>query len=92
MYGKVLSEILEHEQKTNKLVYPNYKDFCRFNFMKELGGDGIELINQEILEKFGQVMKTMLSTLGKNFLNGSKNVFKVPIPIYINDQRSLMEV
>lgn len=91
MYGKILEEIVKQENNTKNLVYPNYKDFCRFNFMKELGGDGMELINQEILEKFGQVIKTMLSTLGKNFLGGSKNLFRVPVPIYINDQRSLME-
>jgi hypothetical protein len=60
------------------------------DYMKELGAIGIEFINQSIISKHKGVIKFLLKKIGSNILSG-KSIMNVSLPIYIFDQRSLLE-
>ena len=92
IYGNLIKELTEMKKKEKEIKYKtNYDDYMRFNYMKELGGSGLELIDSIAMERFSKVMGYMIKNLGKNFFNG-KNITQVALPIYINDERSNLEM
>lgn len=91
IYGDVLKKLLEEAKNTNEIKFKcNFEEYVKYNFIKELGADGLELIDNQALEKTGKVIGYMIKNLGKNFFTG-KNITQVSLPVYINDERSQLE-
>lgn len=92
IYGNVLEEIFKKDNDCPYILYKrNYDEYPRFNFMKALGTPGLELIDHLSLEKTDKVVGYMLKNLGKNFLSG-KNLTQISLPIYLNDDRTMLEM
>lgn len=62
----------------------------KINFIKQTGEAGIEWINQEEIKKQRSIISYLVSKVGKNILSG-KLIMDVSLPIYIFDERSLLE-
>jgi hypothetical protein len=60
------------------------------DYMKTHGAIGIEFINQNIISKHKSVITYLIKKIGSNILSG-KSIMNVSLPIYIFDQRSLLE-
>ena len=91
-YSAFVKELLEEEKNKKEITYKkNYDQYCKFNYMKELGGDGLELIDNKTLEALKSVAAYMVKTAGKGFFNGS-SIMRTPLPVYINDERTTLEV
>jgi hypothetical protein len=58
--------------------------------MKGYGTEGLEFIDQETLNKQRGIISYMLKKVGTNLLSG-KSIMNVSLPIYIFDQRSMLE-
>jgi hypothetical protein len=58
--------------------------------MKTFGNEGLEFIDQDILEKQKTVLSYLLKKIGNNLITG-KSVINVSLPIYIFDARSLLD-
>jgi hypothetical protein len=58
--------------------------------MKTYGNEGLEFIDEEVLEKQRSVVSYLLKKIGNNLLSG-KSLTGVSLPIYIFDNRSLLE-
>lgn len=92
IYGNIYKELLAKERQAREITYEEkYEDFTKFNYIKELGGDGMEMINQQILENQNRVFSYMVSQLGKNFMKG-KNLLRIPMPLYVNDKRTALQL
>jgi hypothetical protein len=62
----------------------------KINFIKQPGESGLEWINQEEIKKQRSIISYLLSKVGGNLLTG-KSIMNVSLPIYIFDERSLLE-
>lgn len=92
IYGEIYKKLYEETIKTKEITYKvNYDEYVKYNYIKELGGDGLELIDNQALEKTGKVIGYMAKNFGKNFFAG-KNITQIALPIYINDERSSLEM
>jgi len=58
--------------------------------MKTHGAIGVEFINQEVIIKHKSVITYLIKKIGSNILSG-KSIMNVSLPIFIFDQRSLLE-
>ena len=92
IYGDEV-EVLKQAEKSRKIFKYNinYEEYCKFNYMKEPGDSGLELIDKVNLDLANKVVSTLLKTLGKNFLAG-RDLTTITTPIFINDERSIMEL
>ncbi len=61
------------------------------NFIKQVGANGLEFINQEEMKKQRNILTYMIKTVGSNLLNG-KSIMNVSLPINISDYRSNVEM
>lgn len=92
IYGEIYRKLYEETVNTKEIKYStNYDEYVKYNFIKELGGEGLELIDNQALEKTGKVIGYMAKNFGKNFFAG-KNITQISLPIYINDERSALEM
>ena len=92
IYGTILEDILKIERENKFILYKrNYDEYPIFNFMKALGTPGLELIDHVSIEKTDKVVGYMLKNLGKNILSG-KNLTQISLPIYLNDERTMLEM
>lgn len=92
IFGTLLEDLIREEKERIKIVYKaNYDQYSRFNYMKAPGGEGLELIDKESLDRSGKVINFMVKSLGKNFLMG-KELMNIALPININDERTMLEV
>ena len=88
----MLEELVKKVKNEKHVKYRrNYTEYSKFNFIKAIGADGLELIDNYSNEKTDKVIGFMLKTLGKNFLSG-KNLTQISLPIYINDDRTFLEM
>jgi hypothetical protein len=60
------------------------------NYIKAYDSEGIEFINQDILNRQKSVLSFLLKKIGSNLLGG-KSVMYISLPISISDYRSLIE-
>jgi hypothetical protein len=58
--------------------------------MKDYGTEGLEFINQELLNKQRGVLSYMIKKIGSNILSG-KSIMNVSMPINIFDPRTMLE-
>lgn len=92
IFGSLLEELVKKVKNEKHVKYRrNYTEYSKFNFIKAIGADGLELIDNYSNEKTDKVIGFMLKTLGKNFLSG-KNLTQISLPIYINDDRTFLEM
>lgn len=92
VFGTLLEDLIKEEKSRDKIVYrANYDEYSRFNYMKSPGGDGLELIDKESLDRSAKVINFMVKSLGKNFLMG-RELMNIALPININDERSMLEM
>lgn len=92
IYGDVMVDLLKQVKNSKTIEYKkNYDDYSKFNFIKGLGESGLELIDNYALERADKVVGYMIKNLGKNFLSG-KNLTQIALPIYINDERTMLEM
>lgn len=77
--------------KQTNIEYPvKYEQLCFKHYIKQIGAEGLEFINQEIMEKQRSVLGYMIKNVGSSILNG-KSLSQVSLPIYISDYRSQTE-
>lgn len=82
---------MKEERESKEIILSeNYSEYTKYNFLKEPGGKGLQLINQDVLDRQKSVFTHMLSQLGKNFMNRT-NLFRIPLPIQINDERTMLQ-
>lgn len=92
MYGNILIDLFKETKQDKYIRYnKNYDEYSRFNFIKELGSSGLEIIDQYSIEKMNKLIGYMIKNLGKNFLSG-KNLTQISLPIYVNDERTMLEM
>lgn len=92
LFGDILEDLIKEEKEKKILDYKvNYDEYCKFSYMKEPGGIGLELIDKESIELGNKVVNFVVSSLGKNFLSG-RDFTHVSLPIFINDQRTMLEL
>ena len=92
MFEDLVLDLISNNRKKEIIEYSqNFNDYSRYNFLKELGASGLEIIDQVSLEKTSRVVSYMLKNLGKNFLSG-KNLTQISLPIYLNDERTMLEL
>ena len=92
MFGDLLEQLIKKEVENPKITYKvNYFDYPKYNYIKEPGDVGLELIDRESNEKSSKVMAFLIKSLGKNFLAGNE-LTNVSMPIFINDERTLLEI
>ena len=60
------------------------------DYMKDYGAEGIEFINQKVIQKHRGIISYIIKKIGSNLLSG-KSIMNVSLPIYIFDHRSLLE-
>ena len=91
VFGNVLEELIKKEKESKECNYRvDYTEYSKFNFTKEPGGTGLELIDKESLDRSSRVINFMLKSLGKNFFSG-KELTHTSLPVFINDERSMLE-
>lgn len=91
IFGETLEKLIQKEKKLKIIKYKiKYHEYAKFNYVKEPGGIGLELIDKAAIEASDKVMGSMIKTLGKNILNG-KELTSIALPIFINDERSMIE-
>ena len=91
IFGETLENLLKIEKESELITYRvKYHEYVKFNYVKEPGGDGLELIDKAAIDASDRVVGSMLKTLGKNILNG-KELTSIALPIFINDERSVLE-
>lgn len=84
-------DLLTKEIARSEVLYKvNYDEYSRFNYIKEPGGEGMELIDKKCLDKYDKVVSFMLKSIGKNFLAG-RDLTKSALPIFINDERTMLD-
>ncbi len=92
IYGDVMVDLFNQVKNSKTIEYKkNYDEYSKFNFIKGLGESGLELIDSYALERADKVVGYMIKNLGKNFLSG-KNLTQISLPIYINDERTMLEM
>ena len=92
MFEDLVLDLIANNRKREIIEYSqNFNEYSRYNFLKELGASGLEIIDQVSLEKTSRVVSYMLKNLGKNFLAG-KNLTQISLPIYLNDERTMLEL
>lgn len=87
-----ISEKFLEEEKNKKYIKYNldYDNMIIRDYIKAYGTEGIEFINQETINKHRGVITYILKKIGSNLLSG-KSIMNVSLPIYIFDQKSIME-
>ena len=92
IFGTLLGELLQ-KVKENKIIKyrRNYLDYSKFNFMKAMDTPGLELIDHISIQRTDKVISFMLGSLGKTFLAG-KNMSTIALPIFINDDRTMLDM
>jgi hypothetical protein len=87
LFEKFLQEEKNKQTITYKLDYDN---MITRDYIKNYGIEGIEFINQETIRKHRSVITYVIKKIGSNLLSG-KSIMNVSLPIYIFDQKSLLE-
>ena len=75
--------MIEYETAYDKLIFKDYK--------REIGSDGIEFTNQEVIDKQRSVAGYLIKNIGLNLIKG-KSIMNISLPINIFDTRSLLEL
>jgi hypothetical protein len=92
IFGTLLEELLQKVKEDKIIKYRrNYLDYSKYNFMKALNTPGLELIDHISIERTDKVIGFLLKSVGKNFLSG-KNLSTIALPIYINDDRGMLDM
>lgn len=92
LFGDMLEGLIKEEKEKQIIDYRiNYDEYCKFNYIKSPGGEGLELIDKESIEKANKVINFIISSLGKNFMSG-RDITNIALPIFINDDRSMLEL
>ena len=60
------------------------------NFIKQIGEEGLEFIDKDVLSKQRSVISYMIKKIGSNLLLG-KSIMNVSLPTYIFDERSILD-
>lgn len=91
MYTSLVNELIKKEKSEQVITYNlDYDNFLIKNFIKTYNTPGLEYIDQESIKKQRSVFSYLLKKIGANVLSG-KGIMNVSLPIYIFDQRSLLE-
>lgn len=92
IFGNLIEELKSEEIAKTLIKYRiNYEEYCKFNYMKEPGGEGLELIDKESIDKTNKVLNFMIKSLGKTFLAG-REITSIALPVNINDERTMLEL
>lgn len=92
IFGSLLEELKQEENEKNEIKYRvNYDEYCKFNYMKEPGGQGLELIDKESIDRSNKVLNHMVKSLGKTFFSG-REITSIALPVNINDERTMLEL
>lgn len=92
IFGSVLEGLKQEENAKTEIKYRvNYDEYCKFNYMKEPGGQGLELIDKESIDRSSKVVNFMIKSLGKTFLSG-REITSIALPVSINDERTMLEL
>lgn len=90
-YQDDLSQLRVAEKEEKIITYPiDYGNIVRTCYMKTYGAEGIEFINQDVINKQRSILSYLLKKIGGNLLSG-KSIMSISLPIYIFDYRSLLE-
>jgi hypothetical protein len=91
-YMEIYEKKIEEEKSRKLITYKEeYENNVKINFIKQPGESGLEWINQEEIKKQRSIISYLVSKVGVNILAG-KSIMNVSLPIYIFDERSLLEV
>ena len=91
IFGDYLKELHKKTLENKYVLYKrNYDEYTKFNFMKALGKPGLELIDHNLISRLDKVVGYMVKGVGKTVFSG-QNLSQVSIPIFINDERSMLE-
>lgn len=86
-----LKDLVNMEKSLKEIIYSvDYDEYAKFNYIKEYGGDGMELIDKRIIDNYNKVVSFLLKGIGKNFLAG-RDLTKTALPIIINDTRTMLD-
>ena len=90
-YSDLVEKFL-NEEKNKKIITYNldYDNMIIRDYIKNYGIQGIEFINQETISKHRGVITYIIKKIGSNLLSG-KSIMNVSLPIYIFDQKSILE-
>jgi len=80
------------EEKNKKMISYNldYDNMILTDYIKAYGTEGIEFINKDTIARHKGVISYMIKKIGSNLLSG-KSIMNVSLPIYIFDQKSILE-
>lgn len=92
VFGNLIEELKKEEKERTMIRYRiDYDQYCKFHYMKEPGGQGLELIDKESIDRSNKVLNFMIKSLGKTFLSG-KEITSIALPVNINDERTMLEM
>lgn len=90
-YSDLFEKFLNEEKNKKTITYNlDYDNMIIRDYIKNYGTEGVEFINQETIRKHRSVITYILKKIGSNLLSG-KSIMNVSLPIYIFDQKSLLE-
>lgn len=90
-YRLISSELLKKEKTKTEINFKTeYESICKIDYIKQIGEEGIEFIDQDTIDKQRSVVSYMIKKIGSNLLSG-QSIMNTSLPIYIFEERSLLQ-